>query len=272
MKRISGILMAAAIVAFIAAGCGGSSSSNNGGTTPPATSSTTMTAMANASQWMSDTTVLIQSALNGTTTSVKTVSGNNIQCTGTYGGFDCTIWDDLGSSSSADHKCDVTGTYNTTLYSFDLDYDCYTFEPATNVSVDGNWTASISFNNTNTATSASKDAGTAKATSDSCDVEEISNVCGQTYTFDGGSCTATCDGTSSCTSSNALVVIEWTVGSRGITMIDECGTYVIASGTSATMLFCMPSNYQFIMSSTMNGTINGTSVDQNIDIDCTYTY
>lgn len=272
MKKITGMLLAVAVVALVAAGCG-SSGSDDGTTTPPATSTTTMNAMGNATQWMSDTTVQIQSAFAaGTGTSIKTVSGNNISCVGTIGGFTCTIWDDLGSATSTDHKCDITGSYASATYFFDLEYDCYTFEPTTDVSVDGNWTATISYNGASTSTSASKDLGVAKETSSSCDVDEIANACGQTYTFDGGSCTATCDGAASCTSANAIVVAEWTVGSRGINMTDACGTYVVETGTSAVMAFCQPSSSQFVMSSTFAGTINGTAIDENIDVDCTMTY
>jgi hypothetical protein len=105
-----------------------------------------------------------------------------------------------------------------------------------------------------------------------CEVDEISDACGQTYTFDGGSCTATCDGSPSCTQANAVSIVEWVVGSRGINMTDACGTYDVEPGTSATMAFCMPSNSQFIMSSTMAGTINGATLDENIDVDCQLTF
>jgi hypothetical protein len=272
MKKIAGMMVAVAAIALIAVGCGGSGDSTNTSTTPSATSTTTVSAMSNAGLWMSEMVGAIPGALGGTGASVKTTAGS-IQCTGTLGGFECVIWDDLGSATSSDHKCDITGSYDDTVYGFDLTYDCYTFEPATGVSVDGNWTASITINNSATATSASKNVYAAKADDSSdCDVENVSNACGETYTFEGGSCTATCGGAAMCTTANAIALVEWTVLERGITMTDACGTYVISAGTTSSMAFCMPSDSQFIMTSTMSGTINGSIIDENIDIDCTFTY
>lgn len=272
MKRITGFLAAAAIAAFIAAGCGGGSDSANTSTTPSATSSTTVTAMANAAQWMSDSTVWIQGELAGTGTSLKSSEGS-ISCVGTVSNFTCVIWDDQGSATSTDHICNITGSYDNAAYAFDLEYDCYSFEPSTYALVDGNWTASVIYSGATTTASASKDVSVVKETGDACDIEEIANACGETYTFDGGSCTTTCNSASAaCTATDASVTIDWEVGSRGINMTDECGTYVIAAGTSSTMAFCMPSNSQFIVSSTMNGTINGTAIDENMDVDCTMTY
>lgn len=270
MKRITGMLVAAMIVAIVAVGCGSSSDSTNSGTTPSATSTTTMTAMNNAGLWMSESIAVIPGALPATGASIK-VSESTISCTGTVAGFDCVIWDALGSATSTDHMCDITGSYDQTLHSFDLAYDCYTYEPASGVLVDGNWTARITINFATTATA--KALGLTKEdTVSSCDVEDVANACGETFTFEDGSCTATCDGPAACTEAAAMSTVEWTVGSRGINMMDACGNYDIAAGTSSLMTFCAPSNTNFIISSTVNGTINGTVIDENIDIDCTVNF
>jgi len=272
MKKITGLLAVAAIVAFVATGCGSSgSNSANTSTTPAATSTTTMNAMSNAAQWMwTSSTDSILGAVGAGAGASKTTSAN-IQCTGTYADFTCVIWDDEGSATSDDHKCDITGNYDTSLYSFDLTYDCYTFYPSSDVSVDGNWTASIDVATT-TATSASKSVyGSKTDSTGDCDIDDISNACGETYTFDGGSCSAYCDGEASCTEAAAMAVVSWTAGSRGVYTTDACGTYNIGAGTASVMAFCQPSASQFIMSSTINGTINGTIIDENIDVDCTLT-
>lgn len=273
MKRTVGMLAVAVIVALVAAGCGGGGSSGSS-STPTATSAKTLNAMSNAGQWMNETTGLILGAVPNTGASAKVISGSNIQCTGTYGGFECVIWDDQGgSATSSDHKCDITGTYSQAFYAFDLAYECYTFYPISDTMVDGNWTASITvnYNNLNAAATAG-DVNVVKQTAGSCDVSDVSNACDRTVNFDGGNCEVVCDGTTSCTEAAAMTIVVWTVGSRGVTMTDACGTYEVETGTSSTMAFCMPSNSNFIMSSTINGTINGSSISESVDVNCTLTY
>ena len=272
MKRITGMLLVAGIVAFVAVGCG-SSSSTNGTTpsaTPSATSAQTLNAMTNAMMWMNDSMGTIAIAVGSTGASVK-VTEATIDCTGTSGSFECTIWDALGSATSADHKCDVTGSYSESLYTFDLAYDCYTYEPVSDVMVDGNWTASITINYSTAASASAKNAAVAKEDTSSCDVEDIADACGQALTMEGGSCSVECESTSACSEAAAVAMIGWTVGSRGVNMTDECGSYDIAVGTTSLMALCIPSSTQFLMSLSINGTINNTAIDENIDVDCTMT-
>ena len=277
MKRITGMLLVVGIVALVAAGCGSSDSSTDDGVTPSvtpaATSTRTLSAMTNATMWMSNSSVAIPAAIASASASVKLTSEEDmISCLGNAGNFECVIWDASGNADSADHKCVITGSYSESPYTFNLDYDCYTYEPASDVVVDGNWTAILAVNDSTTASASAKNAAVAKEdTSGTCEVEDIADACGETFTTEDGSCTVTCGSNTACSAATAMATVEWTVGSRGVSMTDVCGTYDITVGTTSLMAFCMPSSTQFLMSSSINGTINGTAINENIDVDCTMT-
>jgi hypothetical protein len=278
MKRFTGVLVAACIVGLVAVGCGSSDGTNTGGggtpsATPAATSAKTMYAMFNANSWMYSSTLPLAGAIQQAGAMVKEVETDMISCTGVPSGFECVIWDSQGSATSSDHKCDVTGTWTQNTSEFDIAYDCYTYIPGDNAIVDGNWTASITVNSY--AMSSEVPADDVKAVykddaASECDIDDIADVCGTTFTSGDGFCSVDCDDEALCTAANALVIIQWTAGSRGVTMTDECGTYVIASGSTHDVAACMLSDTEFVMTFIMNGTINGDVIDETIDLDCEY--
>ncbi len=271
MKWMRGIAVAAVIVAMAA--CGGSSDSSTGGggttgTTPAATSAATMAAMTNASMWMYGTALGIPGALP-TAMVVKETTYGNVSCTGTYSGFECVIWDSLGSATSSDHKCDVTGSMDAMGNSFTLAYDCVNFNPDTSVTVDGNWTVDMTVSDMGSMASASveKDVTKEDATG-GCDVESVADVCGSSMTVGEGTCSVECGSSAACDAGSALMTMTWTVGSRGITMTDDCGTYVIDPGTTSSIYLCSASSTGFVISFDMSGVINDGAVDEVITIDC----
>lgn len=272
MKWMNRLVLTMSVVAFAVAGCGGGSS-GGGTTTPAATSAKTITALTNAANWMYTTALAVPGALpTGGGASLK-AAAPEINCTGTATGYECVIWDESGSATSADHKCNVSGDWDSATMTFDLAYDCYTFKPDADVTVDGNWTATVVINTANMPTASVKDVGGALAKADAtatCDVDDVADTCGQTFSGGGATCSVDCEGAATCTSAAAVFSIQWTAGTRGVTITDPCGTYTIASGTTSGNDMCMPTNSSFDASFSINGTINGTAIDQEMNVGCDF--
>lgn len=270
MRWMRGIVLAVGVFALAAAGCGGGD--GGGTTTPSATSAKTISALSGATSWMYGIASLIPGALPaGGGASLKATTPS-ISCTGTAAGYECVIWDSLGSATSADHKCDVTGTWDAATWNFELAYDCYTFNPDTYSTVDGNWTATIVINSQNMPTASVKDVGDAMAKADAadCDIDDLANACGQTYSGGGATCSVSCDSAPTCLSTVAVFTIQWTAGSRGVTVTDPCGSYTIEPGTTSSNDTCMPTSTSFSSSFNITGTVNGEAIDQAINVACDF--
>lgn len=270
-----GLVVAVSVLALSAMGCGGDSTGGGGGgtTTPTATSSKTLLALSNATGWMYGTSSLIVGAVQGGGGASIKAETTSISCTGTLDGFSCVIWDSQGSATSTDHKCDVTGSATMdTLYTFNLAYDCYGFKPSETGTVDGNWDAEITINPDAMPTASvnmSADGGFEKAETDGeCSVEDIADACGQTFSCDGGTCTVECGGTATCSEAQALAILVWTVGSRGVVVTDECGTYNLATGSTTDTTMCVPTQTSFNMTFVIDATINGEAVNDTINVNC----
>jgi len=272
-------LFVLAVAMIIAAGCGSSSGT---------TSNTNATADTPASTSAKSAAALMSfgsTGINGIGSVMGTFSGNagassiksestsvNISCNwaevASLWNFTCVAWDSQGSATSDSHKCDIVGSMNADTYSFDIAYDCYTLMVDENTTVDGNYAASItidsSFFSDEAAMTLGKGYKTDTQTSDECSLSDASTD----FEDADSSCTWDNSSTPICVAQDAIFTLSYTVGARGVTVIDECGTYTLGSGTNMIGHGCELSDVQMDVSFTLDGTFNGEDVNTVYNVSC----
>ncbi len=263
MRKFS---LAVAVVALLAvAACGGSDSGTGTTTNPTATSAKSvaadMKAVSMAYQAYSEIAPVI---FGGAAQVVKTSSsGINVICSDTSSAsVACTATD------SSSGTCIVTGSATEATYTFELTFDCTNFHPDSDTTVNGAFTASIIYH-TGAAAMTTKNSGSLKLTSNKTASDECTISDEDTSIYDG-MCTE--GGTCSADSANLLVRLELTVGSRGLTLVDLCGTYEYAAGFNMSTNLCMTEGTSdLIMNFAVDGTLNGETANFTETWTCDFT-
>lgn len=277
MKLMKGVAVVAGMLALMIAGCGGSGTTTNGTTTPAATSAKSANAAATFVNVGSTITSLVWQSFGqqGAGIVAKTAQdGVMVQCDwasleATWT-LDCVVWDSQGSATSSDHICNMTGSLDTQNLRFDINYDCYNFNPTGDLTVDGNYNAVITISQNFGAQTANtcscKGVNTTKQDSE-CTIED--NV--TEFECDGMTCSWDTNTTPLCAAANADVVSVVTVGSRGVTVTDPCGTYTYSPGTTMNSQICTPTDTNVTFTFILDGVFNGEDVNITYNVDCDLT-
>jgi hypothetical protein len=273
MKKIGWLVTAVAVLAFAA--CGGSDTATpggGGGTTPSATSTKSIAADQKVMQVGFTAYQQVMTAIGGGAMVVKETGSDSISfnCTeASYASFACTATD----SSEPNGICTVTGSATADYSSFTFDLVCNNFHPDLDTTIDGSFAITVTVGNTGAAMTTKnmtfgKTGDTEKETSGTCDISDDDT------SYDGGACTE--GGECSAASTDLIATIAFTVGSEGLTLVDECGTYVYGAGFNATTNLCGdPSSFDagspvFVMGFDLQGTFNGESADFAETWTCNY--
>lgn len=258
----SAALTAVAIASMTAAAACGGGDSTTSGTTPTSTPAATSAAVKSMSigvvQYTQDVLTQAMNAMGGAAQTIKEAT-YSVSCTvlGDYSAT-CTVNDGTGG------YCDIAFNMNQAGNAFDMEMSCYDFHPATNVVVDGDYSVTVSVSDTAFASAsmaAKSEPSTAKVESEDCTITEdmtyppeCSDAQGQT-----------------CTEAASTIFMEFLVGSRGLSVTDECGTYVFGSGTTMTTALCGDlQSYIYLFTFTLDGIFNGSAVSEIYSMSCDF--
>jgi len=283
MKFTKTVLIISSVLALLISGCGGGSGGS--GSIPTYTTSSGLptvssTKAINALSVLGNigfgSAFLLLATFDGNKEAKTTLNEPQASCTWTdsvsYWELTCVVWDLFGSADSADHKCDVTGIADPDGISFDIFYDCYDFSPADNFTLDGSFgvVATMDLSSFGVGSSVKSFAKNSKADANGqCQLSDESNE--YTSGLDADE-SATCSWEEStspiCTEANAYSKMEFIVGSRSLTLTDECGSYNMTPGTTLKSNDCLVSNTQFTASLNIYGKFNGELIDKYYNINC----
>jgi hypothetical protein len=156
-----------------------------------------------------------------------------------------------------------------------MNFDCKNYSPEDSEEdyINGKWASTVTLNlgiAFNLSMGSDSTVQVAKAdTTEDCPYPTTGDACGQTYSDDEATCEVICGETPLCNESTALSVVNWTAGSGGVVLTTTCGTFTITEGSTSTDSICIGSADEFTVSFDPNATINGSTVNQNVDLDCT---
>jgi hypothetical protein len=277
MKWMKGVIVVAGMLALMIAGCGGGGTTDTSTDTPAATSAKSASAAA--------TFINVGGAITGLVLQDFGQQGAGMVTKAAQDGvmvdcdwasleatwqLDCVVWDSQGSATSSDHMCNMTGNLDTQNLRFDLTYDCYNFSPTGDLTIDGNYTAVITVSpdfGTQTVNSCSCKGVDATKQDSECTIED--NV--TEFECDGMTCSWDTNTTPLCAAANADVVAVVTVGSRGVTVTDPCGTYTYSTGTTMNSQICTPTDTNVTFTFILDGVFNGQDVNITYNVDCDLT-
>ncbi len=253
----SALLLAATIAA-----CGGGSDGTTANNTTPTTTAPAATSAAAKSMTLGlaqYTQALLTQAMNAMGAGAQVVKTDpTINCTAIddYSGT-CTITDAFGGS------CTMTLSANQTWDLFTLNMSCDNFVPESPALVDGDFTATATVNQDPYA-SVKTNPWVAKTDTDASD------DCSLTDAMDYPPECSDSQG-ETCSEAEATVYLEYLVGARGLSVTDECGTYEMGSGTTMTTALCADLNsLLYLFTFTLNGTFNGSNVNESYSMDCDF--
>lgn len=279
MKWMKGVAVVAGMLALMIAGCGGGSTPSSSDT-PAASSAKTMNVLGGMSSLLYESMFGIMGTYEGgaaiVAKSLETlkvgeeprISCNNWIQVAAGLQFECVVWDSLGSATSADHKCDITGVWASPAYQFDLTYDCENFNPDSDVTVDGSYTVVFTISEEAFASQTvkaclGKHTDTTKAVAE-CAIEDAATE----FESDGATCSWNNETTPLCATQDALFSAQITIGADGVTVVDPCGTFNFGAGTTMTTTGCTPTQTLINMTFTLNGTFNGQVVSETYNVSC----
>lgn len=285
MGRMRVLLIVVGILSLAVVHCGGE---GDGGTTTPSATSAKAANAVGAFGQLSQSMVNIITATAppppaGQSAKVVTTSSDGlVTCDWNQLAvweFDCAVRDGVESTgtgascqSGEEGCCDVSGEWQYPDFEFVLSYDCHNYHPANQISVDGNYTLTMSFSQTTAQTSASAAKAVSKQASAGCTIsDDIDCSSPQSFSQGGITCEFNCDSTPVCSQAFAMFLITIEVGDRGLTMTDECGTYTWTEGTQMSGAWCIDYATNTIsVTFNVNGTFNNQSVNQNYNLDCDF--
>jgi hypothetical protein len=286
MKLMRVLALVVCITAIAITGCGGDDTDGGGGGggEPSAMSPATWAVLAQASFFQYAVAASIfPTAPPALFMSAKYAIGigANITCDWTNSDFDCTMWDDRGSETGDDFKCDINGSLSVDLpqdlATFMMNFNCTNFSSEDNDEdyINGQWASTVKLNlgfAFNISMGSDTGFHVAKAdTTEDCPYPTTGDACGQTYTDEEATCDVICGGTPLCDESAALSVVTWTAGTGGVVLTTTCGTFTITENSTSTDSICVGSLDDFTVSFDPNATINSTTINQNVDLDCVAT-
>lgn len=252
MKKTGSIVVAVALIAFLSACGGGGSSTTTNTATPTATSAKSMNVNSELLSLGMQMMYAIPGALGAAQVTKEVITDYTYTCTGALNSYSCTITDPQGGTCTAVGS--FTGAGNSLFLATTT---CDNFHPDPSVLVDGSITIEISVNQANApdewmATTVAK--GLEKETSsEGCIISDDDDTWGENDMCQIGG--------TECTAQGAFLIFTFTIGQDGLTIVDDCGTFVYSPGLTMSAFMCAVSQSMWTFTFDLNGTFNGQPVD-----------